>query len=139
MKTEPLKATIHIWSNTIGIDRKTLTQALARSGKAVKDGEKIGAREVFEAITGDKEAAMTRKLNAEAECKERENRLAVGEIVTIEEAAALYGKKISALVQPLDALPALVPGLSLAQRGVLVSKIEAIKEQTRNIRAKASA
>jgi len=121
---------LHAWATSLGITRETIQRALSAAGIKYSGG-KIAARDVFTALTGDKEAAMTRKLNAEAEAKERENRIAEGDTIPMEEAVAIYGKKIFALVQQLDAIPALVPGLSLAQRGVLVSKLESIKEQAR--------
>lgn len=124
-----IKATLHAWAESVGVTRETLKRALSNAGIARE--KEITAQEIITALTGDKEAAMTRKLNAEAEAKERENRLAAGEIVTIEEAESLYGKKIGALVQQLDSLPALIPGLTLAQRGVLVAKIEECKKQAR--------
>jgi hypothetical protein len=130
-KSPSIEGTVYKWSNSLGIDRKTLTQSLSRSGRHVADSEKISARDVFKAITGDKEAAMTRKLLAEAEEKERNNRIAEGEIVTVEEAAQMYSGKIAALVQKMDSIPAIVPGLSLEQRQVLMREIEDCKQMGR--------
>jgi hypothetical protein len=126
-----ISATLHQWVASLGIDRETLERALGKSGVIVVARKPVAASDIFRAITGDKEAAMTRKLNAEAEAKERENRMASGEIVTVEEAAALYGRKIAALVQRLESLPSLVPGITFEQRQILAEQIELCKKMGR--------
>ena len=126
-----ITGTITAWALSIGITRETLVRALVAAGMNSKP-KKLSAREVFNALTGDKEAAMTRKLNAEAEAKERENRIAAGEVIDVESASQIYGKKIAALVQNLDAMPAMIPGLTLNQRTEMVSRIERVKQQARD-------
>ena len=126
-----VSATLTMWSKSLGVDRQQIQRALTRNGVMTSDREEIQARDIFNAMTGDKEAAMTRKLLAEAEEKERDNRMASGEILTAEEADAKLGGKLTAVVQGLDALAALVPGLTLEQRQILVTQVESIKEKAR--------
>ena len=126
-----IESTIHGWSEAIGIARETLVNALVKGGNNLQPGEKIPARMVFDAITGNKEAAATRKLLAEAEAQERENRMENGEIVTVEQAAEIYGRLVSALVQDLDSIPAMLPGLTFEQRQILTALIEGCKSKGR--------
>lgn len=123
--------TLYEWARELGTTRETLGKKLIQNGFQLQDREKISAKDIWLAMACDKEAAMTRKLNAEAEAKERENRKEAGEIVTVEEAAALYGRKIAALVQRLESLPSLVPGITLEQRQILAEQIELCKKQGR--------
>jgi hypothetical protein len=123
--------TLYEWAKCLRTTRETLGKKLESNGVRLTPKQKIPALDIFNAITGDKEAAMTRKLMAEAEEKERDNRIAAGEIITVEEAAALYGKKVSALVQNLEALSASVPGLTFEQRQILNQHIEMCKTMAR--------
>lgn len=127
-----IQHTLYEWSREIGKSRETIARALEQNGVKITPKSKIRGRDVFRAETGDKEAAMTRKLIAEAEEKERENRKAEGEILTVEEADAALGQIVTALTQGLDSLPALIPGLTGEQRQKLVAEIEKIKETARN-------
>jgi hypothetical protein len=128
-----ISGTVTAWSKAVGIDRQQLQRALSRNGVGFGERELIQAADIFKAITGDKETAMTRKILAEAEEKERANRIAVGELIAVEDAAANSIKVVGALVQDLDAMPSLVPGLTLEQRQILVGLIEACKEKARNV------
>jgi hypothetical protein len=130
-QNKTVQASLTSWSRALGIDRQQLQRALARSGTPVETRDTISARDIFNALTGDKEAAMTRKLLAEAEEKERDNRIATGDILTAEDADQKLGAVVTSLVQSLDSLPALVPGLNLEQRQILVAQIEAVKEKGR--------
>ena len=126
-----ITGTIHEWANSIGIARETLETALSRAGIVTQPREQVPASSVFKSMTGDRDAAMTRKLNAEAESKERENRMEAGETITVESALEIYGKMVAALVQDLDSIVPLVPGLSLEQRQIATELIEKCKAKGR--------
>lgn len=80
-KSETISATLTAWSASLGLDRTTLRNRLGKAGIEIKPDEPIIAQHIYAAITGDKDAAMTRKLTAEAESKERENREKAGELL----------------------------------------------------------
>lgn len=129
MKTKSLRWTLARAAAEFGVTRETIRRGLARDG--AKPATDYSTREIFRAIGGDFRFESTRRQRAEADRIERENRLADGEIITVEEALAIYTGKVAALVQNLDALPSLVPGITLEQRQILVTHIEAAKKLAR--------
>ena len=129
MRKAPIKWTINTAAAEFCVSKDTIRRGLNREG--IEPAETYTTKEILRAMGGDFRFESTRRQRAEADRLERENRLADGEIVTVDEAAEVYGNKLAAIVQNLDSLPALVPGISLNQRQVLVEKIEAIKEQAR--------
>jgi hypothetical protein len=96
-----ISATLHSWATSLGIHREALTLRLNRANIKFVTGTEIDAKDVFTAMTGDKDAAMTRKLTAEAEREERENRVAAGELL---DCAAIEKKLWSEMLQPLRTL-----------------------------------
>jgi hypothetical protein len=100
-KSDTIAATLTAWAASLGLDRLTLRNRLGKAGIEIKADEPIIAQHIYAAITGDKEAAMTRKLTAEAEEKERDNRVAAGELL---DAAAIEKKLWTDLLQPLRTL-----------------------------------
>lgn len=97
-KSETISATLTAWAASLGLDRLTLRNRLGKAGIEIKPDEPIIAQHIYAAITGDKEMAMTRKLTAEAEAQERENRVEAGELL---DAAAIEKKLWNELLQPL--------------------------------------
>ncbi len=76
--------TLQAWATAYGIERRTLETRLVRNGaKILGKNELYEAKEVFNAMYSDKEAAQTRKAMAEAEAQERENRIAEGELANL--------------------------------------------------------
>jgi predicted site-specific integrase-resolvase len=93
------EATLAEWANRFGIDRQTLARSLTQAGAEMPEPHsKVDARTIFKAIVGDKDAEKRRLLRAQAEEKERENRLANKEIVIMPEVEQAIIEK---LVQPL--------------------------------------
>jgi hypothetical protein len=102
--------TIFSGSSEFEIAEVTLRKYLVAAGheiskvKSGKGGNKFTTLQIHKALAGDKEAAMTRKLQAEADEQERENRVANGELIAVEKAAQIYGKKLQAMAQMLDSM-----------------------------------
>ena len=92
--------------------QETLRKRLVAAGHEIpkgnpgKKGRQFTVLEIHHALAGDKEAAMTRKLQAEADEQERENRVANGELISVEQAAQVYGRKLGSMCQMLDAMGA---------------------------------
>lgn len=93
-----ISGNIATWAKALGIHRDALTRRLNRSDVKFGAGDLIPARDVYKALSGDKDAAMVRKLQAEAEAQERDNRKEDGELL---ESAAIEKKLWQDLLQPL--------------------------------------
>jgi len=137
----PIFESIGSAASVLGVPVSVIRAAKANGCAAFLPGNRISAEvlvpylfqnmPVLAGLAGGRSDAMTRKLTAESVRIERENRIAAGEIITVEEAATLYGKKVSALVQKLEAIPSLVPGITFEQRQILVGEIEQRKAEAR--------
>lgn len=97
-KSETIAHSLTAWAANVGLDRTTLRNRLGKAGITIAADEPIKALDVYRATTGDKDAAMTRKLTAEAEEKERDNRVAAGELL---DASEIEKKLWQNLLQPL--------------------------------------
>jgi len=77
-----ISSTLFDWSMNLGIDSTTLKRRLNEQSIDY-DPASLSAQQVFKAMYGDKEAAMTKKLLAESAKVERENRVADGELLEL--------------------------------------------------------
>ncbi len=100
-----ISATIHNWANSLAIDDDTLRKRLVVSGvKVAKNGQLMTAKEIWDALKGEKPSE--RLATAQAIEKERENKIAEGELITLTEVEELISKLLTLpLRQVLIALP----------------------------------
>lgn len=131
MKNEPIRWTLSLASVEFGVSKDTIKRGLNREG--IESAETYSTAEIVRSMGGDFRYESTRRQRAEADRLERENRIAAGEIVPIEEADDLYGKMVTALVQRLDSIPSLIPGITLAQKTTLREILESIKADARKV------
>jgi hypothetical protein len=136
--------TIFSGASECEISEATLRKYLVSAGHEIsksdrgKAGQKFTTLQIHKALSGDKNAAMTRKLQAEADEQERENRVANGELIHIDEAAQVYGRKLQAMCQALDAMGAQLDSRLAAEttpagcRKMVNEYIEQIKEAGRS-------
>ena len=130
-----ITGTVNAWCTSLGLDRQAFETRLARAGAVIAPKCKLTARQVFVALAGDKEVAQARKALAEAEEKERENRLAERELMVVADVERIVWEQcLLPLKQSIDALPATLasqcnpdnPQLAL---GVLENWKEQVKKQ----------
>lgn len=80
------EATVHGWAVALGKNEKTLQGLFTRAGIALpKPGEVVSAKTMFFVLFGDEYSEKLRILKAQADRKEREGRVAIGELVPISE------------------------------------------------------
>ena len=102
-----IEGTANAWAESLGIDAQAVRIRLVKSGVDVQPRVKISAREVFRAMSGDKEAAAARKMLAEAEKLEREERVALGKLCQWEAIEKFLNERlISPLIKAMDDAPA---------------------------------
>jgi hypothetical protein len=84
-------------AQALGIHEGTLAKNLVKSGVAVEPHKKYTLREVFLGYQGgDLKVEQTRKTRAEADSKELENRVRLGELIEVSRAKSIYGELLSA-------------------------------------------
>jgi len=93
-----ISATMTRWAVNLGMHRDALKRRLVESGIPFGDATELTAADVFKASHGDKEKALTRKLNADADDQERKNKVADGELLQL---PAIEKKLWQDLLQPL--------------------------------------
>lgn len=107
-----------------GWARETLVRRLRENGVKVEAYEDIDAADILKAICGDKDAAMTRKLNADADSKERDNRKKAGELF---ELPAIEKMIWTDYMQPLrldlEQMPKIYSGLCNPQEPEVAEKV----------------
>jgi hypothetical protein len=77
---QPIEGSVTAWAVALGIHRDALKRRLFEAGIKFEAREDLTAKEVFDSFTGDKDKAMARKLNADADARERDNRKEAGEL-----------------------------------------------------------
>jgi hypothetical protein len=75
-----MKWTIHKAAVEFGASRETLARGLKANDLDVKAGQEFTTKQIFKALAGDFKFERTRRERAEADAKERENRVATGEL-----------------------------------------------------------
>ena len=99
------------WANKFGIDRQTLARSLENAGVATEPHGYIPGPVIYKALVSDSDAEKRRLQRAQAEEKERENRLADGIIVEMPDVEKHI---VEHLIQPLgEALNGM--GMALGQ------------------------
>lgn len=93
-----ITASLSSWATNLGVNREALKRRLNEHGIVYGDATQLTAAQIFKAMVGDKDAAMTKKLLAEASERERKNREAEGELF---ELPAIEKKLWNDLLQPL--------------------------------------
>lgn len=137
-KANPLTGTVSAWSKALGIEPKTISQRLTKSGiKLIPQGS-YTAKQIFAALNTDRDEARTRKLRAEAALAELELKQLDATLITIAEAEKrLYAGLLLPLANELNYLPEKVAALcnpsdvSLAHK-VLTDWAELTKKQLKS-------
>lgn len=127
-----ISATLFHWAENLGIDSTTLKRRLNEQSINYEPSS-LSAQQVFKAMYGDKEAAMTKKLLAESAKVERENRVADGELLempVIEK--KLWVDLLSPLRLALEQMPEQMAGMCNPEspdvaKGVLRRFVEDLK------------
>lgn len=91
-----IKHSLTAWAKALGMSRDTIHKRLNKSGIQFESDVPITAMDIWTALSVDseKDAAMTRKLNAEAEARERENEKESGNLVSVPEMERLLWSRI---------------------------------------------
>lgn len=124
----------------LGVSKETIRRRLAEIGVKTGKGETFTLRQLFDAMSGDPRKELTRLRRAQADAEERKNRIAEGELIAIEEATQIYGRKLQAICQRLDAQPSLLDSRLAAEsdpakcRQILAEYNEATKDSAREAR-----
>lgn len=84
--------TVKAAAKELGIHADTLAKGLIRSGLTVERGSRFTTLEVFRGYMGDLKAEQTRKTRLEADAKELENKVRLGELIETARAKAIYGE-----------------------------------------------
>ena len=88
-----LKLTMEEWARNAGIHETTLGRGMAKAGIEVKPKKLYTFLEASRGYTGgDLKTEQTRKTRAEADAKELENRVRLGELIETASAKAIYGE-----------------------------------------------
>lgn len=130
--------TVWTWGKALAISQEKLNRGLTAIGIHPGRGEKITAVDIFKSLYGDKDAALARKANADAEAVERKNREAAGELIDVEESAKIYGDKMQAIIERLDAMPAMLDSRLAAETSPLIVRqiLTEYNEQTKTLARK---
>lgn len=84
-KSGALEGTVDGWASALGRDRRTIEKGLVKVGLRFEPLRVYSAREIFSAMFGDKHAAEVRNLELDAREKEREEKIALCELVRMPE------------------------------------------------------
>jgi hypothetical protein len=104
---------VNTWANELGCDPNSIVRRLAKAEIPYKSGDLVTGRDLVMAFTGDKEAAMVAKLNAETGRIKREEQVAQGELVTIAQAEdEIWNKLLMPLKQDFELMPEKVASLA---------------------------
>lgn len=106
-----MKWTLDKAAKELGVHHETLAKGLVRAGLVVDRGSRFSTLEIFRGFQGDLKTEQTRKTRAEADAKELENRLRLGDIIEREAAQAILTARLAPLRAKLVAAPS-----SLASR-----------------------
>jgi len=119
-----ISASIGAWASALGKDPKTIQLRLKKREYRFEPHDKIPAQEIFKALMSDKDEALARIAAADADAKERENRVADGELMelpTIEK--ALWFDLLAPLRLELEQLPQIYAGLCNPQDPQTAEKV----------------
>ena len=90
----------------LGVSKETIRRRLSEIGIKTGAGETFTLRELFKAMSGDPRLELTRLRRAQADAEVRKNKVADNELISVDEAAQVYGRKLGAMSQVLDAMGA---------------------------------
>lgn len=76
--------TLSTWAVNLGVHRDSLKRRLNEQQIAYGEATELTAAQIYKAMVGDKDAAMTKKLLAESARIEREEREAMGELFELD-------------------------------------------------------
>jgi hypothetical protein len=110
-KAPGVKWTLLRASAEFGVTRETIRRGLFTNGVEVKPNRTYSTREIHNAIAGDLKAARAREALANAIARERDNRVADGELIPLADNLAWQERVLLPVRHRLVALPG-----SLAQR-----------------------
>lgn len=97
-RNQPLRWSVEKAAKEFGIDRRTLTKNLTAAGISAGDDSRWTTQDMVRAIYGDKDAAELRLTVAKAEALERKNRVADGELVSVD-AVLRFNERICAALR----------------------------------------
>jgi phage terminase Nu1 subunit (DNA packaging protein) len=117
----------------LGVSKETIRRRLAEIGIKTGKGESFTLRQLFDAMGSDPRKELTRLRKAQADAEQRKNRVAEGELIEVEKAAQIYGRKLQAICQRVDAQASLLDSqLALESDPVKIRQIlAAYNEQTK--------
>ena len=103
-------ATVTQWAQSIGMDRHTLESRMIKADVPIPAvGMHISAKEIIKALWGDEQAEKVRGMKLDNDAKEKEARIADGELVDINEVEALLTQRVLSVLRPrILALPTTV-------------------------------
>lgn len=94
------------WCRAIGAGEKTLSIKLTKAGHRVPAQGLISAKQIIDAMCGEKDAAVVRNLDAKTRQLEQKEKLKDGTLVEIPTAERiLWNELLGPLKQELDAMP----------------------------------
>lgn len=128
-------ATVWTWAKALNVSEDKIGQRLSGKGIHPARGEKIPAIQVFGALNDDKDQALIRKANAEAEAIERKNKIANETFIDVEKASEIFGAKLQAIIERIDAQAAMLDAqLARETNPLTVRKIlTQYNEQTKDL------
>ena len=100
-----MKLTLLKASEEFGAARETIRRGLVTNGVEVTPGGKYTIAQIHLALTGDVKVATARDKMASALARERENRIADGDLISVSDHEAWQRKTLLPIRQRLDALP----------------------------------
>ena len=127
-----IEFTLNAWAMALGIEPKTLAKKLTQS--SLPNEGQLCARDVFTALSGEKDASIIRLNNAKADELEQDRKVRDKELVEIPTAERLlWLELLGPLKQEMDLMPEkLAPMLSEDSQRVAVLR-EWVEETKRKI------
>lgn len=131
-----VRGTIQAWADSLGKDPASIKRHLNSAGIKFRVGEEIDAVDIFRAFTADteKDRATARKLTAEAESRERKNKIESGQLLDLTEIEkVVWGELLMPLRQALESMPRDIAPLLAGQPAEAVQRnLENWVETTKN-------
>jgi len=105
-KNKSISFTMNAWCKAIGLQEKTLAIRLTKAGHKIESGQLISAKQIVDAIGGEKDAAMTRLTDERTLALEQKRKLKDSTLVEVPTAERiLWAELLGPLKQELDAMP----------------------------------
>lgn len=113
-----IRWTVEWAASEFGINPRTLSARLKQNGATGGDDLKFSTKQIATAIYGDLEREKIRLTSAEADAQERENKLAIGELIEVAEIQRRFAPIMVELVRIVRA-----SALSDADQDALLSQL----------------